>query len=416
MSLSQLPVIDTDSHVSEPPDLWTSRIAEKWRDLVPVVRVERKEGKPYDRWYVGESALIGAGEMAMAGWSDFPPTHPARLEDADPAAWNPVARLERMNEYGVDVQVLYPNLLGFYSQVFVDQIRDGAALEACVRAYNDFLTDFAREDPRRFVPIMALPFWDLDATLNEVVRCERAGHRGILFSNAPEKAGYPALRDEHWAPLWSLAQDLGLSVNFHIGFMQPTDQMKALKSQSTRADYTKNVALAMLHSNAAAIAEVAVSGMCHRYPSLNFVSVESGFGWLPYWMEVLDWEWLASGAAKDNPQMEKPSFYIRRQVFGTCWFETETVKSLLHILPDNVMFETDFPHPTSLSPGPASYAVTPRETVSAMLDGVPLELAEKLLWRNAARVYRLENVTKVARPPSSYEPPTEVCMAPGAQS
>ena len=39
-------VIDVDTHVTEPPDVWTSRVASKWKDRVP--RVER----------VGEHGLV----------------------------------------------------------------------------------------------------------------------------------------------------------------------------------------------------------------------------------------------------------------------------------------------------------------------------------------------------------------------
>src|SRR3546814_14048624 len=91
--------------------------------------------------------------------------------------------------------------------------------------------------------------------------------------------------------------------------MADPDEVAGIKGSGTRADYTKATSLAMLNSNAAAIAEVAVSGLCHRFPELNIVSVESGFGWLPYWMELLDWEWLNAGAARENPEMELQSYY-----------------------------------------------------------------------------------------------------------
>src|SRR3546814_6097558 len=87
---------------------------------------------------------------------------------------------------------------------------------------------------------MALPFWDLEASLQEMRRCAARGHRGFLFSNAPEKVGLPALRDSHWYPLWSLAQDLGLSANFHIGFMADPDEVAGIKGSGTRADYTRS--------------------------------------------------------------------------------------------------------------------------------------------------------------------------------
>ena len=51
-----------------------------------------------------------------------------------------------------------------------------------------------------------------------------------------------------------------------------------------------------------------MSGLCHKYPRLKFVSVESGFGWMPSFIECMDWQWLNSGAAKAFPEQEIPSF------------------------------------------------------------------------------------------------------------
>jgi len=133
-----------------------------------------------------------------------------------------------------------------------------------------------------------------------------------------------------------------------------------------------------------------MSGVCQRYPEVGFVSVESAFGWIPSFVESMDWQWLNSGAAKAFPDMEMPSFYFRRQVYGMFWFEHESVRRQLDLFPDNVMFETDFPHPTSLSPGPASSAKTPRETVNDFFDGLPEDLTRKVLYENGARLYHVE--------------------------
>lgn len=386
-SFTDMPLVDVDSHVTEPPDLWSSRLPEQWAHLGP--QIFRDTRRNEDRWVIGKRRLTGVAAFAAAGWHEFPPAHPTRLEDADPASWHPGHRISRLDEYGISAQVLYPNLLGFYSHVLTEETADASARLAVVQAYNDFLADFAAEDPRRLIPIMALPFWDIDQAVAEVTRAYKLGHKGILFSNAPEKAGLPPLRHSHWHPLWSLAQDLGLSINFHIGFMNTPEEMKSIVGAQNTADYAKQSAMAIL-SNAAAIAEVVLSGLCHRYPTLNFVSVESGFGWLPYWLETLDWQWLNSGAVKEFPDRELPSFYVKRQVYGSFWFEREVVGRLADILPDNVMFETDFPHPTSLSPGPASYASHPRTMFMEAMEGLPLDLVEKIAYKNAARIYHLD--------------------------
>jgi predicted TIM-barrel fold metal-dependent hydrolase len=53
------------------------------------------------------------------------------------------------------------------------------------------------------------------------------------------------------------------------------------------------------------------------------------------------------------------------------------------------MFETDYPHGTSLSPGPASYAKTASETIAENLAAVPDDILVKILHGNAVSVYNL---------------------------
>jgi hypothetical protein len=66
------PLIDSDSHVAEPADLWTSRLASKWADDAP--RPEWDEAAGEERWRVGSELLRGVGEYAQAGWNDHPPS------------------------------------------------------------------------------------------------------------------------------------------------------------------------------------------------------------------------------------------------------------------------------------------------------------------------------------------------------
>jgi hypothetical protein len=103
---SPIRVIDVDTHVSEPEDLWTSRVSvKKWGDLVSHVVWDDEIG--LDVWvWAGQSTKLGTAHAATAGWRDRPPSHPPRLADADPAPFDPVARLRRMDEYGIYAHVI----------------------------------------------------------------------------------------------------------------------------------------------------------------------------------------------------------------------------------------------------------------------------------------------------------------------
>src|SRR3546814_16707148 len=129
-----MPVVDADSHVTEPPDLWTARVAEKWRHLVPSVHSEERNERTVERWRVGNRALVDVDEFAVAGWSEPTPSHHLVLADADPGSWDPTERLMRLDEYALYAPVLYPTLLGFYSHVFVVHIIDDRAWVVIDRA------------------------------------------------------------------------------------------------------------------------------------------------------------------------------------------------------------------------------------------------------------------------------------------
>ena len=207
-------VIDTDTHVSEPADLWTSRVPARWYDAVPKAVEHPDTG--FRTWRIGDVWLREEAWFAQAGWKTFPPDYPKHLDDegVDPGAWQASARIERMDEYGIYAEVLYPNVIGFYAPLFMRM--DPEIALACVRAYNDFLTEFASVDPARLIPIAMVPFWDIDAALVEMERCAAMGHRGILFANKYEKVGLPPCWDVHWDPVYAAAQEMGLPVNFHV--------------------------------------------------------------------------------------------------------------------------------------------------------------------------------------------------------
>ena len=121
-----------------------------------------------------------------------------------------------MDEASIWAQVLYPNVGGFGSENFL-KIDDEQLKLLCVSAYNDFLLEWASADRRRLLPIVATPFWDIDATVREIERCVALGARGILFTGEPQRFGLPIIGDPHWDPLWEVARAAGLPIHFHIG-------------------------------------------------------------------------------------------------------------------------------------------------------------------------------------------------------
>jgi uncharacterized protein len=381
-----LKVHDVDAHVLEPPDLWTSRMSTKWGDEVPhIKRIDEQ-----DTWYAGDVRIGAAiGGQAQAGWHAPYPDAPYRYEEAHPAAWQSDARLAWMDENGIYSQVLYPNTIAFHTARLLTM--DAQMRLEIFQAYNDFLSDFCAADPNRLIALANLPWWDLDQSVAELERCHALGHKGLNFGWQFEKTGLPPLRSGYWDPVLKRAEEMGWPVNFHTAFNESfvEDQGLAAKAQGmSTIDLTKGSAEAFL-ANARCISELILGRICERYPTLNFVSVESGVGYIPFLLDSLDWQWTSLSTHLDHPDMLLPSEYFKRQIYATFWFDPH-VGLAAELYPDNLMFETDFPHSTSLYPTPNTMAKGPRETINDNLAALPHELVSKLLQDNAAAVYSID--------------------------
>ena len=145
----------------------------------------------WDVWRIGDgSAPVTVGHTAVAGWPEPFPAAPKTFADVPQAAYDAKARLAYMDEVGIWAMALYPNVGGFGAQEFL-KLGDADLMLRCVQIYNDWQSEWAEADSRRLLPIASVPFWDVDATVKEVRRCAEMGHRGILFSGAPQSLGMP---------------------------------------------------------------------------------------------------------------------------------------------------------------------------------------------------------------------------------
>jgi len=374
-------IIDADTHVTEPPDLWTSRVPRALRDRVPRVAwdPERKE----EAWYIGDQWINSVGVTAIAGWREPYPSHPPRYEDAHPGTYDVKARLRYMDELGIWAMVLYPNVGGFGNQVF-GRLDDAEAKLACVRAYNDFLVEWASADRRRLIPLMTLPFWDVPASVREIERAAKLGHRGVVFTGEPQSFGCPLLASPHWDPIWAAAQAHGLPISFHIGSGDFGDEFSAERVAAEGYAATSARAGANLFmKNGAHVLDLLFSGILERHPKLRFVSVESGVGWLPFLLECADYQFKAMGVRHQRSDLNLlPSEYFRRQVWACCWFETLTPEVVVErVGEDKVMFETDFPHPTSI------FGDDVQRTIDTRMSALSEATRRRVLWENAAQLY-----------------------------
>ncbi|MCE2390242.1 MAG: amidohydrolase [Proteobacteria bacterium] len=384
MSETAYHIIDADTHVTEPHDVWTSRVPARWKDKVPHVETNPDTGE--ETWVVQGQAMISVGSTAPAGWREPYPATPPTYADTHPGSYQPGPRLDYMDRLGVWAQVLYPNVGGFGNQVFLG-LGDSELMIECVRAYNDFLLEWSAYDSRRLVPIMATPFWDVEAAAAEIRRCAPLGHRGILFSGEPHTHGLPFLADRHWDPFWEAAREVDLPIHFHIGsgdmaseFSQERTDVESFTASAARGGSK------LFLFNGGHLLDLLFSGVPARYPSLRFVSVESGAGWIPFILQSADYQFHTLNVGSERPDLKLlPSEYFRRQVYACCWFEKISPELLEWIGADRIMFETDYPHPTSL------YDTEVQQAIDAGLSDLPEAARRRILWENAARLYGIED-------------------------
>jgi predicted TIM-barrel fold metal-dependent hydrolase len=379
------PVIDTDTHLTERHDLFTSRAPAKWKERVPQV----KKINGVAQWVIEGDKILGSTRASSVilpdlskgqGWSAVQYLY----EDVHPASYDVKERLRVMDETGIAAAIVYPNLLGFGGNKI--PAGDPQLRVLCCQIYNDAMAEVQETSGQRMFPMALLPWWDREESIAEARRTRAMGLRGVNISADPQNQGLPDLASRHWDPLWEAVSDLGMPVNFHIGASEDQQSWFGSSPWPSQHDDVKLAigGTTLQLANARVIANLILAGIPERFPRLRFVSVESGVGWIPYMLESLDYY-----ASDITPEVVsqlslKPSEYFRRQFYACFWFERKMIGAMIDVIgQDNVMFETDFPHSTCLYPNAVDY-------VSESLANIDPEVRRKVLSGNAAKLYSID--------------------------
>jgi uncharacterized protein len=386
---SAIKIIDADTHLTEPWDLWTSRAPASLRDRVPQVKLH--EGRM--SWVIDGDQSIGTGAHPNSAIlkeggkvRDLDTFLGLQFDDVHAGSSSVKERLAVMDANGIFAQIVYPNILGFGGQA---SARVDAELRlACVQIYNDAVAELQQESGDRLYPMALLPWWDVQQAVKETERCAAMGLRGININSDPHTVRgddgefIPDLGQEHWYPLWEACEGLDMPVNFHIGASETAiDWMGQQGWPSLPRDLRSGISGAMIFfNNGKVVSNLIYSGLLDRFEKLKFVSVESGIGWVPFLMQALDYQ--IKEIAETKHFRKKPSEYFRSNFYACFWFEEgEAAAHMCRAVGiDNVLFETDFPHPTSLYPF---------DDLEGRLVGLNQEEKSKVLSLNAAKLYNI---------------------------
>ena len=383
--IGDLKVIDVDAHITESADLWTSRAPAAYADRVPSV-VETPNGLFWtvDGIMLGRAlggSVIARGRKKVPGISFMS----WDADESDPSSYDMVERVKVLDDLGIWAQILYPNAAGFGSQAF-GKVADPELRRLCASLFNEGMLEIQEASGGRLYPMALLPWWDIAASVVEAKRAAADGFRGVTMHSDPHTMGLPDLGDRAWDPLWEVCTAERLPINFHIGASETSLTWFGSSPWPSQNDENRlAIGSSMMYlSNARVLANMIYSGVLERFPALKLVSVESGVGWIPSFLEALDYQQRESAPGSMDTLSLRPSDYFRRQVYGCFWFERGSVPPAIESLgAGHVLFETDYPHPTCLYPDPLGQ-------VAELEPRLGPDIMRMILQDNAAELYRID--------------------------
>jgi uncharacterized protein len=379
-------LISADSHAQLDRDAFTKRMSRtKWGERIPqVVEVKDDRSKQtVERWMVNGKVVGGYVANCPAVMNDRKVKYyPQRWEEVPAKVFEPLARAQALDEDGVDAEVLFPNTP---VQNFNFMQANDASFELdCIRTYNSALAEW-REQSDRFIPLALVPYLGgIEATVAEVERAFKIGHRGVTLLCEPSTLipSVPHINDPYWYPLWEVCQAADFPVHLH----ESGGLASAIRFPAWNG-FTTNQAHCLLTVPTGAfpaefIPNLIFSGILERFPRLKWVSAETGLGWVNYVIEGCDHEWERRSLWKHGVPT-RPSELFRRQIYVNFWFEKTGIAQRDRISLDNIMWESDYPHTASTYP--ESW-----KAIEETLQDVSAEEKRKILYANAQRVYHLE--------------------------
>ena len=368
-------VVDCDSHVMEPPDLWEKYIEPRFRDRAIRIATDADglETLLIDNQPLLKGVLGGLGGANLPRQSLFVPGQIKYAEGCPPASYLPEERVRLLDEWGVDAGVLFPTVGILWD------VAENDLASAYARAYNDWLNDFASRARARVIPIAHLALQDPTAALVELRRCLKLGFKGIFL--APEPINGRRFSHPDFDPIWHECEEAQIPVCLHVivrfnrgpgllgNFYQPGD---------FRAVY--GFALGGFAQVVPAVMTMVADGLFDRFARLKVLCVEAGCGWAPYIMDRMDQKYELLGWS--FPTRLKPSDYFRRNIWVVAEPQERTIGSVMDLLgEDRVLWGSDFPHIDSNLEAP--------HLVRASAEALSLDRQRKLLGANARSVFPL---------------------------
>ena len=204
-----------------------------------------------------------------------------------PGGYIGTERAKVMDEERIDITLVYPSL-GLLWEYDCPDVKVAAA--NC-RAYNDWVFDFCSEAPTRLVPVAHIPMADVDEAIKEMKRTAALGAKAMMMGSDCTPGtpyGHP-----YFDPLWAEAEALEMPMTIHpstgsnsvsaVAYPKPEDQTAWWLFLYGGETVKLNFSSFFNH------------GTFDRFPDLKVVILESGIGWLVWWLDRMDEKFEVNG-------------------------------------------------------------------------------------------------------------------------
>jgi predicted TIM-barrel fold metal-dependent hydrolase len=249
---------------------------------------------------------------------------------------------------------------------------------AVLEAYNNWhVEEWCGTYPGRFIPLGLVPIWDPGAMAVEVRRLSQMGCHAVSFSENPAKLKLPSFHSDHWDPFWSACADEGTIVCLHIG--------SSSSLVITAADAPIDVLLALQPVNILqAAADLLWSPVLRKFPDLKVSLSEGGIGWIPYFLERMDWTYERQHGWTGQDFGDRLPSEVFRDHIVTCFIDDPAgISQRDQVGMDTICWESDYPHSDSTWP------VSPERLMQSLV-GVSDEEVDAITHRNAMRHFRFD--------------------------
>lgn len=369
-------IISSDSHIIEPPDVWSS-MESRFGDLAPRV-VSDEEG---DWWYVdGKKTMsflgINAGRRFHVDSHDLRTS--GRFAEVIGGAYDPERYLRENEADGIWGSVIYPS-----QGLVLYAVPNSEVVSAAMRVYNDWIADFCSGHPDRLKGIGMLNVDDISEAVAELHRCREIGLSGAMISVAPPPWG--SYRLPEYDVLWAAAEALAMPLSLHVGSDRADPRVgdaafrlnvkHVPPSRFVNQDYQVRISLS----------EMIYSGVFERFPGLKVGAIEHELSWIPIFLQRLDYNYTdrpprgPEWRRFDDPNV-MPSDFFRRNVFVS--FQEDPYGLRLRDVygVDCLVWGSDYPHTESTYPESL-------RILEERLEGLSTNEIRRIVHDNVAALY-----------------------------